>query len=44
MENKGELFLFELWNKLMGFELKYLESIRGNDSATNLSGWQFSRW
>ena len=34
---KGEIFLFEMRNKLKGSELRYSERTQGNDSATNLS-------
>lgn len=37
MVNKGEFFLFEMRNKLMGFELRYFKRTQGNNNATNLS-------
>ena len=41
---KVVVFLTELRNNLKGSELGYFESTWENDSATNLSRWQFSRW
>ena len=34
---KGEVFLFEMRNKLKGSELGYFKSTQRNDSATNFS-------